>query len=1139
MRDRPLTPTAIAAWLECNHTLTLRRTRVEPTNAGIGGFARMLLDKGLQHEHAYLERLRDEGRDVMEVPLRGERETFGSWEERVRPLLLQGHEVLAQMPFVHDGLKGIADFLLRVDGPSRLGDHQYEPVDAKLARTEAKPGHVLQLCFYADALAAAQGSLPEYVHLYLGSTAVERIRLANVHAYWRRVREQLSRNIESSLPADTIARPCAHCAFCEYQDRCNDEWRQADALHFVAGLTARDTARFEAAGITTLTQLADRALAEVEGVRPERFATLHEQARLQVAARTQLAVEPVAAPPVEVLPRDRLADPHDGYRSSLPAPDDADVFLDLEGHPIWSPGRGLFFLFGLLRRGLDGGVLGGWSYEARWAHEPRAEAECVTELVEWLTARRAVHPGMHVYHYNHTERSALVRLAVEHGVAEEALGSLVEAGVFVDLLDVVRRTVRVGAESYGLKIVERVAGFLRESTGVDRGAGAVLEYEAWMGDRLEDRLATIATYNEADVAATRAVRDWLLGGPLAGAGFRPPSDVGEEPEVPALPDAALIAGLLDSGEPWQHLLAHLLGYWRREWRTFITQRLALLDGEPTERLGHDEVIAGLELVGERPPVGRQREPRTVFRFPPQELTAAIGEAKTVAFRGDDGTVTLGSVDNLDVALGELVLVGAHARPHAVVTVDHVSAQPKPAALQAFAQRVVQGITDPTDDARVALLRGDPPRFSVDGPADGTFTSDVAELARLATRLDGSVLAVQGPPGTGKTYAGARMILALIDAGCTVGVTSFSHAAIDNLLRELIKEDGDLGRLRILRSGSAPPDPARRLPGAIYGGSGGGVVREWAKGTFNVVGGTSWTFANAAWTGSEPLDVLLIDEAGQLGLADALVAMGTARSTVLLGDPLQLAQVSQASHPDGSGASALEHVLAGVDTLPPERGAFLDVTRRMHPAITSFLSDTIYDGRLTSAAGCGRQSVDGEAGVRWLRARHVDRSTYAPEEAEMVADLVRDLVGRTWRDAEENERAVTAADVMVVAAYNGQVDLVRAVLDADPVTAPARVGTVDRFQGQEAPVVIFTMATSTGADIRRGIDFLFSRNRLNVAVSRARALAFLICTEELLNTRARDVETMFLIGTLCAFVEEARRTTLGDASPPRMDALPPA
>jgi uncharacterized protein len=289
--------------------------------------------------------------------------------------------------------------------------------------------------------------------------------------------------------------------------------------------------------------------------------------------------------------------------------------------------------------------------------------------------------------------------------------------------------------------------------------------------------------------------------------------------------------------------------------------------------------------------------------------------------------------------------------------------------------------------------------------------------------------------------------------------------------------------------------------------------------YNLVAGTTWLWARPGMR-PYPVDVLVIDEAGQLALADAIASANAARNLVLLGDPLQLSQVSQAEHPDGSGASVLEHILGGHATLPDTEGVFLSETRRMHPDVCRFISQQIYEGRLTSHESCAQQSTQFGTGLRWLRARHEDRATESEEESAIVVAEIEKMIGTPWVNQEGHTELLRAEDFMVVAPYNDQVRLLRHNFDRTPGLRDVQVGTVDKFQGREAPVVFFTMTTSSGEDMPRGPEFLFSRNRLNVAISRARCLAFLVCTEELLNSRARTIDEMRLIGTLSAFVEYA-------------------
>jgi uncharacterized protein len=458
---------------------------------------------------------------------------------------------------------------------------------------------------------------------------------------------------------------------------------------------------------------------------------------------------------------------------------------------------------------------------------------------------------------------------------------------------------------------------------------------------------------------------------------------------------------------------------------------------------------------------------------------------------------------------------AGALPSAVLLHDWVEPKPKPQTLSGFAVQLLDRAD--INPVTMALLRRDLPRFTAGGgPADGVFTDDLADMTRWVTHLDNSYAAIQGPPGAGKTYSAVHLIHALILAGRRVGVTATTHHAIDNVLEkaaQLFRDNGDTAKLNAVKK---PKSGSPSVPDGTRAGSN----KDCARHDVNLVAGTTWLFASKEMCDS-PVDVLLVDEAGQLSLADALAASVAARNVVLLGDPLQLPQVAQASHPNNSGRSVLEHILGRDETMPSDRGVFLSKTFRMHPDVCRFISDEIYAGRLTHDVSCEQQATVAGTGLRWLQAEHRGNSTSSSEEAELIATEIARLVGTNWTNEKGDKKLLTAEDFMVVAPFNDQVRLIRDRLNAEVLTRNVAVGTVDKFQGREAAVVFFAMTTSTGDDISRGTDFLFSRNRLNVAISRARCLAYLVCTEELLNTRARNVDDMRLIATLNAVVEYAQ------------------
>ncbi|MBX7131980.1 MAG: TM0106 family RecB-like putative nuclease, partial [Fimbriimonadaceae bacterium] len=396
MGQRVVTPSKITAWLDCPHYLTLRSQvddgHLNEPDTVFGSFSRLLQAKGELHEAECLETYEESGLSVHHVPARQERETFAAWVARVGNPLAEGYDVIFQMPFIHDGVRGIADFLERVDTPD--GGFAYEPVDAKLTRVDAKPGHVLQLCFYADAIAALSGQDPERMHILLGSGRRETLKVKEFRPYWRRLRGQLAAALDAGPEAGTAPERCGHCAFCEFFPHCEAQWREEDSLIFIPGIRPAERAALAVAEVTRLEQLCGLDGQPVR-IRGPRLGWLVQQARLQVQARLDGAE---ANPPFSILEAGEDANLGRGFEL-MPEPDPGDVFLDFEGHPFWRPDTGLFFLLGLIERN----EAGEWVYRDWWAHDRDQEAQKVAELVDYLGQRRAQFPGMHAYHYNHTE----------------------------------------------------------------------------------------------------------------------------------------------------------------------------------------------------------------------------------------------------------------------------------------------------------------------------------------------------------------------------------------------------------------------------------------------------------------------------------------------------------------------------------------------------------------------------------------------------------------------------------------------------------------------------------------------------------------------------------------------------------------
>jgi uncharacterized protein len=402
----------------------------------------------------------------------------------------------------------------------------------------------------------------------------------------------------------------------------------------------------------------------------------------------------------------------------------------------------------------------------------------------------------------------------------------------------------------------------------------------------------------------------------------------------------------------------------------------------------------------------------------------------------------------------------------------------------------------------------------------------AAAVRVAMALDESTLPIQGPPGSGKTYTGAQIVLALVAAGRKVGVTANSHKVIGHLLDEIASAAGKHGvAVRIGQKPETDGDPTCAVARCFK--TNGELLTALRGGELDVVGGTAWVWSREDFAGT--LDVLVVDEAGQIALANAVAVSSSARSLILLGDPQQLEQPLKGTHPPGAERSALAHLLDGAATMPADKGLFLARTWRLHPDVCAFTSEAFYGGLLEPLQDLSRQSLEGVTpltgtGMRYLAVTHAGNQSDSPEEAERVAALVTSLTGggSTWTNRDGQRGLLQLGDILVVAAYNAQVaELARRL------PAGARVGTVDKFQGQEAVVSIYSMASSSPADAPRGMEFLYSLHRLNVATSRARCLAAVVASPELFRVRCRTPHQMRLANGLCLLLE---RATSGETTP---------
>lgn len=1140
----------LSNFLACRHLTRLDTARAHgrvphPHLRDVGRDA--LAARGDQHEEAVRSRFQERGWAIETIPIDWEHPEVSA--ERTRAAIARGADVIDQAVFLDGDRYGRADFLIRAD-LLREGARGYEVVDAKLARS-AKANAVLQIAYYSRLLTAVQGFAPEWMHLALGGEEeLQPFRVAAYGAYERQVDRLLTEFLATDeTGAPTYPEPNEHCVICRWRVVCNQKRHDDDDLSLVAGISSRQRKALKDAGIITLEAFAElEPLPQLDRVNADSLARSHAQAAIQLKGRRTGKPEWVLVPPEreegELVPNRGLL--------ALPEPAEGDLFFDIEGARFYSEdGKefGLQYLFGIVDTA-DLDEQGQPRYHQFWSFDRVGEKQAFEQLVDFIVERRAARPNLHVYHYNHYEPTNVTHLADLHETREEIVGRLMgrfathedevddlfRQSVFVDLYRVVRQGVRASVESYSIKRLEEHCGYERIVALPDVNERMVL-FEAALDDgdaeQDVDTQAVIAGYNEDDCRSTLALRDWLearrldLAAELGHEVPRPePPVVEEDRDDPAIRELrdALLAGLPPEGpstdeERARELIANLLEWHRREdkprwWRWFHLLRLG-----DDELLRERDALSGLSFDGV---VGMEKKSELVrLRFPPQEHPFETGGSGLTR----DGQSW--PIVEVNEANGTIVLKRSPKKQALTPTalIEHVIFRTPDhrARLRELAERIrdLGGGEWPSDAALDLLLRRTPRTGGTSLRQEGEAAADAG--ARIATILDRSVLPIQGPPGTGKTYTGARQVVELVGAGKKVGITATSHAVICNLLEEVNRVAIDAGStVRIGQKASDDPrqiSAAAEAQGHLYANNA-DALAALSDDEIDVLGGTAWMWA--AGDAAESVGVLIVDEASQVSLANALAVTHAAKSIVLLGDPQQLGQPSQAAHPPGAGESALGHILGDDVTMPPERGLFIERTRRMHPDVCSFTSEVFYEGRLEGIEGLEQQAVFGAGelagtGLRFWPVPHEGNTNESPEEAEVVASLVAELRTRRWRKQDGSEGPVTAEDILVVTPYNAQIreiDQAFRRLGIEHV----RVGTVDKFQGRQGAAVIYSMASSSVEEAPRGTEFLFDLHRLNVATSRARCLAVVVASPELLRVMCKTPRQMELVNALCRFKE---------------------
>lgn len=1102
---------------------------IQPVKAA--GMAALAGKRGDEHELKVLELMKSEGKvvtDLTGMP-RASRAELTASAEKTKAALDRGDQLVYQGIFFDGVFLGYPDFLVRIDDPKYQRGYTYEVWDAKLKRSLSAHA-VLQMAAYSRQLNKLGFEHAEYIHAYLGDMTIADFLLADALPYLEKVSNEYEQLLQAKaqVPNPLWASKIAACEMCKWSKVCETGREEARDLSLVANLRKDQRKQFIAGDIKTIEQLASASdEARPIGISTDTFERLRHQAKMQASQDA----DPEKKVSQEVFSAKGLA--------LLPKPSTGDIWFDMEGDPFALAPHGLEYLFGAITHDKDAD-----EFTPFWAHSAEAEKKAFEDFVDWVQARRESWPDLHIYHYASYERTRVTNLASRYATREAIIDDWLRNGILVDLLKVVQQSIRISQRSYSIKKLEPLYGFTREEE-VQTAGDSVVDYENYLelidneeNDKAQAKLDGIEAYNKADCVSTRELDLWLrkmakdLNVPFYEFEFKAPED--KEPPAEKEIREALLKNIPvdpDQRDPVQQsraLLAAAMGFHRREDNVQWWEYFNHLDGSAESWVGQDKVavITSAESSQWKPPTGAQKSARreiTVTVEGGEGLRIGSGRKLNVVFdtfpEGDGNplnTIRYAVQCDVNEGFGGTYVITVLQKdtdptwapdPVALIAESPINTGPIHNGTVSAAQQAKDTLPNlPPGPAYELLLRNVPGKGEVELHKTGDLEKDITNAL---FEIDQTYLAVQGPPGTGKTYTTARVLKTLIeDRNWRIGVVGQSHKVVENVLSAAV--EAGLNPSRIAKeSKDKTANFTWNTPSKLenwLSSNDGGVL----------VGGTAWTFRKNAIVDLPAFDLIVIDEAGQFSLANTISMATVTKRLLLVGDPQQLPQVSQGSHPEPVDESALSWLLGTSEVIEPEFGFFLPESYRMVSALCEPVSRLSYRDQLKSAPKANlRKLADVQAGLNLVPVPHSENGTFSVEEADKVLEIVKSLIGKSWTDNGE-VRELKPSDIKVVAPFNAQVSMITKLLKSHNL-GEVLVGTVDRFQGQEAAVVIMSMATSSPGEVSRGLDFLLSRNRLNVAISRGQWATYLIYSPEISKIDAKTPEQIRLVSGFLSLI----------------------
>ena len=1014
-------------------------------------------------------------------------------------------DVIVQATINRDQFEGRADFLI-FDKEQDL----YEVMDAKLAK-QIKPEFLLQVCGYTWMLESYQTSLPKNGWFFLGNENVEYFKLSEFYKFFIDLKEEFLETV-NNYSLESHPTPRKWETFEEYNDAALMYWKKNKSLELIADISKRQVEILEKEGVKTITNVPRIKAKTLPKISSETLDKIKRQASAQLASdenKTHIEL------------RNAEESIHH-LHTLMPDEQNGDIYFDLEGHPFYDirSEYTMEYLYGVAYKDEKGNLK---FKDDLWADNEAEEEQIFIEFVDWVQKRIKKYPNLKIYHYAHYEKTSLLKSAQKFGKNEIIIDNWLREGRLIDLYQVIRKAFIIGKDSYGLKRIEEIPGYIRE-LDLNSGIDSIYYFERYLANRSQEIKEEILLYNKDDCFATEAVCTWLREMKKEYEYdfeyIEPSPSEPQDIDIEILGYEEKIKKIKTTSISKDHLnfISTMMGYYRREKKVDIWEKLDLLSLPKEEKINNPNSFGILKLV--EPPQLRDSK---------YFLTYECHDNTFKKLKEGDEVILLvpSSQDFLDIQF----YVSVYKITDNPFTIIFTLTEKKWNEIHEYDESVnfyfesISGIINP-DPIKFRNVSTSPfnslkaicdkfleekklpslveqildQKSKIEFQKYENALVGEEELYKLAINMDNTYLAIQGPPGTGKSTMLGKVIADLYHDGKSIGIVGPSYASTLNLVKKVIPHLKNNETVKFTGGNTEILNEIESLEKIE-------IIKDDKSSDAKLLATFVNKICHKRYLGS--FDYIVIDEVGQVPLVTTLASTLSTKNIILIGDPNQLPQVKKGTQPNNNGLTTLEYLIGEDTILSEDKGIFLNTTYRMHSDVNQFISDYFYDGKLKNHKLTDKRTLRKQGnkinstGIQFISVPHVANIQASFEEIDTIEKLTSNLL-KTEIIEDGKQRKLKEEDILIVSPYNLQVYELKKRLSEN-----FKIGTVDKFQGQEAPVVIVSLAASNYEEAPRGIDFILNFNRMNVALSRSQCLSIVVGSPELTHLHYQSLNSIRL------------------------------